>query len=49
LHLSNVYAWEEFRHQSILAATCAGKIVGFGCRSYWLGLHALQAILEESN
>jgi 3-dehydroquinate dehydratase II len=49
VHMSNVYAREEFRSQSILAAVCAGKIVGFGWRSYWLGLHALQAILEEGN
>ncbi len=47
VHMSNVYAREEFRYQSILAAACAGKIVGFGWRSYWLGLQALHAILEE--
>lgn len=47
VHMSNVYAREEFRYQSMLAAACAGKIVGFGWRSYWLGLHALHAILEE--
>jgi 3-dehydroquinate dehydratase len=42
-----VDAREEFRSQSILAAECAGKIVGFGWRSYLLGLHALAWILEE--
>jgi 3-dehydroquinate dehydratase-2 len=47
VHMSNVYAREEFRYQSILAAACAGKIVGFGWRSYWLGLQALHTILEE--
>jgi 3-dehydroquinate dehydratase-2 len=49
VHMSNVYAREDFRSQSILAPVCAGKIVGFGWRSYWLGLHALQAILGENN
>jgi 3-dehydroquinate dehydratase-2 len=46
VHISNVYAREEFRSQSILAAECAGKIVGFGWRSYLLGLYALAWILE---
>jgi 3-dehydroquinate dehydratase-2 len=49
VHMSNVYAREDFRHHSILAPACAGKIVGFGWRSYWLGLQALNAILAESN
>lgn len=46
VHISNVYAREEFRSQSILAAECAGKIVGFGWRSYLLGLYALAWMLE---
>jgi 3-dehydroquinate dehydratase-2 len=47
VHISNVYAREEFRSQSILAAECAGKIVGFGWHSYLLGLYALSWILKE--
>lgn len=49
IHLSNVYAREEFRHHSMLSAVCRGKIVGFGWRSYTLGLQALAQILEEIN
>jgi len=46
VHLSNVYAREEFRHVSLIAPVCAGKIAGFGWRSYLLGLHALAGMLS---
>ena len=44
VHMSNVYAREEFRHHSFISAVCKGKIVGFGWRSY---LVALQALIEK--
>ena len=47
VHLSNVYAREEFRHKSLLSAVCKGKVTGFGWRSYTLGLQALIEILGE--
>ena len=47
VHLSNVYAREEFRHTSMISAVCKGKITGFGWRSYTLGLRALADILQE--
>jgi 3-dehydroquinate dehydratase II len=47
VHLSNVYAREEFRHVSMISAVCKGKVVGFGWRSYTLGLQALMDLLSD--
>jgi 3-dehydroquinate dehydratase II len=41
VHLSNVYAREEFRHHSLVSAVCKGKVVGFGWKSYALGLRSI--------
>jgi len=47
VHLSNIYAREEFRHNSLIAPVCKGSIAGFGWKSYLLGLIALVEILKE--
>lgn len=46
VHISNIYAREEYRHNSITAKNCEGVISGFGLESYTL---AVQAILNKVN
>lgn len=46
-HMSNIYARESFRHESVISAVCSGSIAGFGKTSYYLGLCALKSILSE--
>lgn len=41
VHISNVYAREEYRHTLLLAPKCKGVITGFGLRSYELALRFL--------
>jgi 3-dehydroquinate dehydratase-2 len=41
VHLSNPEAREEYRHRSVIAPACIGKVAGFGGDSYLLGLEGL--------
>ena len=43
VHLSNVYAREEFRHESYLSDLAKGVICGFGARGYIYALESLVA------
>ncbi|HNQ69092.1 MAG TPA: type II 3-dehydroquinate dehydratase [Bacteroidales bacterium] len=41
VHISNVYAREQFRKHNILAPVCKGVITGFGLDSYKLAIYSL--------
>jgi 3-dehydroquinate dehydratase-2 len=38
VHISNVYAREEFRHKSLITSKCIGLITGFGLEGYAMAL-----------
>lgn len=48
VHLSNVHAREEFRHQSYFSDIAVGVICGLGAQGYDLALQAAITQLEQS-
>jgi 3-dehydroquinate dehydratase-2 len=46
VHISNVYAREEYRHQSLMAKNCIGVIAGMGLNSYQLAVQHFLSITQ---
>ena len=44
VHISNIFAREDFRHVSYLGGKCAGSISGFGLNSYELAIRSFDII-----
>jgi len=44
VHISNVFAREEFRHTTIIGSVCKGSISGFGLDSYRLAIESLRVV-----
>ncbi len=42
VHISNIFAREEYRHISLIAPNAAGSIIGFGLGSYTLAMHSFR-------
>lgn len=47
VHLSNIYAREEFRQKSLISPAARGTICGFGTESYLLGIEVAVSIAKK--
>lgn len=41
VHISNIFAREEYRHYSLITSACRGMICGFGLQGYELAIRSL--------
>ena len=49
VHLSNIFAREEFRHHSYISPLAKGMICGFGAHVYILALDAIAELQDAKN
>ena len=47
VHLSNIFAREDFRHHSYISRAATGVVCGLGPRGYRLAIAALADLIEE--
>lgn len=43
VHLSNIFAREDYRHHSLVTSACRGMVCGLGLKGYELALQAMLA------
>jgi len=46
VHISNVYAREEYRHKSLITSKCIGLLTGFGLEGYRM---AIRFLIDRKN
>ena len=47
IHITNVYAREDFRHKSFISPVATGVIAGLGVNSYVLAIEAIKELIND--
>ena len=47
IHITNVYARENFRHKSFISPVATGIIAGLGVNSYLLAIEAIKELIKD--